>query len=710
MSSLQNRSTSSAQARPGASTVAAPAATAAPGGTATSQHTGMALPRPPAGGRVAQSGHQVLLELGHYLLQQGYDWVCPTPDTQALVNRRAGNQHATDLNGVFGWNRVFAPDALTPPLPPGMLGALQRAGWLRSAEEPGWLVSALRFSRFAGTLVAHSAWPTEAADAVFFGPDSYRFGAFIERELQRDGQEQRRGTVGPVTVVDLGCGSGAGGILAGRLLGRDAAAGSEPARVLFTDINERALHLARANAELAGLRNFECRYSDVLANVEEAADLIVANPPYLLDPKRRAYRHGGGELGIGLALRIVKQALQRLAPGGSLLLYTAAPIVAGVDVLWHALQPALAEARENEGIGIQYSLIDPDVFGAELLRSPYAEVERLAVIGLRLDKPQLPASVGVGLTATAARRVPLAQKSAASAATEPAAAAAFPVAPEALHRRLALANRKRMLPGFPDQDWQAQLSQGLSLQLEEGRMVEDGVAVCAGHLSELPQDVDAFMNWFERLVEVGPGQGDRLFPWLATAADMEQMRWFLTQEVAGEAGFDDLVALTQLRMPSRAKLELARNYWDEMGRGREAGMHGPMLEATVQELGLSPSVAATVWESLALANTMLALASNRRYAYHSVGALGAVELTAPGRVEQVNAGLKRLGVSARGRRYFQLHAGLDVLHSREWNREVIRPLVAADPRCARAIAEGALLRLSCGARCFERYRRELGVS
>ena len=52
------------------------------------------------------------------------------------------------------------------------------------------------------------------------------------------------------------------------------------------------------------------------------------------------------------------------------------------------------------------------------------------------------------------------------------------------------------------------------------------------------------------------------------------MLWFLTQEVAGEAGFDDLLAMTQVKMPVTAKLEMARNYWDEMGRGRDTAMHG----------------------------------------------------------------------------------------------------------------------------------------
>src|SRR5438270_346349 len=103
----------------------------------------------------------------------------------------------------------------------------------------------------------------------------------------------------------------------------------------------------------------------------------------------------------------------------------------------------------------------------------------------------------------------------------------------------------------------------------------------------------------------------------------------------------------------------------------------------------------------------VAFALDRRYAYHSVGALGAVELTAPGRVAQVDRGLARLGVPRPARRYFTLHATLDLKHSEAWNREVLRPLVASEPRAASAIAEGALMRLRAGERCFERYRREL---
>jgi pyrroloquinoline quinone (PQQ) biosynthesis protein C len=144
-----------------------------------------------------------------------------------------------------------------------------------------------------------------------------------------------------------------------------------------------------------------------------------------------------------------------------------------------------------------------------------------------------------------------------------------------------------------------------------------------------------------------------------------------------------------------------------MGRGNPKGMHGPMLHFVVEVLGLQPEIESTVWESLALANAMTAMAANRNYAWHSVGALGAIELTAPARSAATARGMRRLGLDARTRRYFDLHAVLDVKHSEEWNKEAIVPLVAEDPKRATAIAEGALMRLTCGARCFERYRREL---
>lgn len=278
---------------------------------------------------------------------------------------------------------------------------------------------------------------------------------------------------------------------------------------------------------------------------------------------------------------------------------------------------------------------------------------------------------------------------------------------DSFQRGLSHWNRERLRPGLPGADWQRVLDRDMRMLRLEGGFLEELRAEAVEEAADAPTDPDGFVAWFEALRANGPGQGDPLFPWLADEADERQLKWFFEQEAAGEAGFDDLVAMTQVKLPVRPKLELARNYWDEMGHGSIKGMHGPMLDTLVGRLEVAPAIDTTVWESLALANAMTAMATARRYAWHSVGALGAIELTAPGRSACVAKGLRRIGLSDRERRYFDLHAVLDVKHSADWNREALRPAVEEDPARATAMAEGALIRLRCGARCFDRYRAAL---
>ena len=271
-------------------------------------------------------------------------------------------------------------------------------------------------------------------------------------------------------------------------------------------------------------------------------------------------------------------------------------------------------------------------------------------------------------------------------------------------------NSTRLEPRLPEEVAPRDLDVEHTIACAEIGFIEAQRKIIAQLVVNIPANTDEFIAWFERLKQTGPGQGDLLFPWLAAEADAEQMKWFLLQEVAGEAGFDDLLAMTQVKMSVRAKLEMARNFWDEMGRGREKAMHGPMLDRLANYFELAPTPDAVVPESLALGNTMIALARHRRYAFHSAGALGVVEMTAPTRAGYVDQGLRRLNIPPKKRHYFALHAVLDIKHSEEWNREVLRPLVAEDPRRARAIAEGAVMRLWHGARSFDRYRQEFGLS
>lgn len=349
---------------------------------------------------------QALLLLGRALREAGYSFVTPTPETLRRVNARPGNAVARDLRGVFGWSRPFGEGVL----PPAMLALLERAGALEqvdaaaegtsrmsateedrgtaaseegsgtvaseedhrtaASEEgsrkaatrpaPGGATarfrSAVRFSSLEGQLFVHSAWPTTAADAVFFGPDTVRYAALLLRSVQRAGR-----------VADVGCGSGAGGILLA----------PRAQKVILSDVNPLALRYARVNAALAQVEDrIEIVESDVLRAVEDPLDLVVSNPPYLADDRGRVYRDGGGPRGIDLSVRLAREALARLSPGGRLLLYTASPIENGVDPLLAALKPLLA------GSAFSYVELDPDVFGEELERSAYSAADRIAVVAL----------------------------------------------------------------------------------------------------------------------------------------------------------------------------------------------------------------------------------------------------------------------------------------------------------------------------------------
>ena len=169
--------------------------------------------------------------------------------------------------------------------------------------------------------------------------------------------------------------------------------------------------------------------------------------------------------------------------------------------------------------------------------------------------------------------------------------------PDHFHQGLACFNITRLAAGKPSSGWQHDLQHEMSWRTREGYYLEalrwQVEPLLLGHAGNTAH----FVSWFESLVENGPGQHHPLFDWLTTGASLADMRWFLTQEAAGEAGFDDLVACVQVKLPVQAKLECARNYWDEMGHGKKNAMHGQMLDRMVHALELKPAIETTVWES-----------------------------------------------------------------------------------------------------------------
>lgn len=296
-----------------------------------------------------------LLALLRELEATGYRFVTATPNTHARVISRPDRRRAGSLRDVLGWSLPFTPDIV----PAEILRLMDDAGVIEQRGD-GLLSSSVRVSTAGDTLFLHSAYPTVEQDAVFFGPDSYRFADLILSRLPDLRPDAH--------ILDYAAGTGIGGI---------TAATSQPqARLTLADINPKALFLASINAEHAGLQAQTAR-ATTPTDLPDTFDLIVTHPPFMIDTESRAYRDGGDLYGARLSRDWVLAGASKLAPGGRLILHTGVSIVDGQDVL----RPHLEEALPDLGCTLWYHELDPDIFGDELDNAAYADVERIAAVG-----------------------------------------------------------------------------------------------------------------------------------------------------------------------------------------------------------------------------------------------------------------------------------------------------------------------------------------
>jgi SAM-dependent methyltransferase len=303
-----------------------------------------------------------LHQLGTALKDCGYTFTTVTPATHQRVNDRPANARARGLRDVFGWSRPFGPGLLPEPL----VALMDTAGVLDRDGET-WR-SLVRFSSYDNELFVHSAFPTTAADAVFLGPDTYRMADAAAAHVTARQRPVRR-------AVDVGCGTGAGAVTVAKR--------APAAEVVAVDINDAALRFARINAGLAGTRGVRPCRSNLLDGVDGDFDLIISNPPFMIDPAGRAYRDGGGEHGHDLSLAVIDAAAKRLEPGGSLVLFSGTGIVAGQD----PFRAAAAERLAGTDLSWSYREVDPDVYGEELDGPAYGHAERIAVVVLTAVRP-----------------------------------------------------------------------------------------------------------------------------------------------------------------------------------------------------------------------------------------------------------------------------------------------------------------------------------
>lgn len=102
-------------------------------------------------------------------------------------------------------------------------------------------------------------------------------------------------------VLDLGCGYGVVGILAGKLIGEE--------NVIMCDVSEQAVEYAAINSRINKVPNIRILLSDGYKNIaEKEFTLILSNPPYHAD--------------FSVPKHFIETGFQKLVVGGKLIMVT----------------------------------------------------------------------------------------------------------------------------------------------------------------------------------------------------------------------------------------------------------------------------------------------------------------------------------------------------------------------------------------------------
>lgn len=228
----------------------------------------------------------------------------------------------------------------------------------------------------------------------------------------------------------------------------------------------------------------------------------------------------------------------------------------------------------------------------------------------------------------------------------------------------------------------------------------DWAAVCAGFGREDVVEAMKTIAITDRLPAA--------YRWLAETADWPQVVEFLALEGGPDGGFDDLVAACQTGLSGSAKLELGKNYWDEMGQGNADAVHTVLHDRFVAAAGI-PRIPRKDLPLEALERAALGglLATNRWLQPEFVGALGLIELQAGPRCRLVLQAFERLDAPKDAYPFYEEHAQVDPIHGRDWLDKVIAPTVADHPEWGPRILKGAWWRATVNLAFFERMRSEL---
>jgi len=239
--------------------------------------------------------------------------------------------------------------------------------------------------------------------------------------------------------------------------------------------------------------------------------------------------------------------------------------------------------------------------------------------------------------------------------------------------------------------------------LEEATIAAQDADLEPGVLDTLPTEPRAYLSWIKRTAKdhrVYKHEYYRNF--IHNHATADDLRNYVIQESVVDGRFDDLLAMMQVGTAGAAKLEIAANFWDEMGNGDRDQVHTYLFNKIfevfeVDEDELERSLTAN---ALLSGNLAVLLCRYRQFYAEAVGFLGMTEWLVPDRFVHVLHAWDRLGLPQEGVVYHRLHVTIDSQHAQGWFHNVVLP-AAQSAHMRRGIARGTLWRLNSSARYLD---------
>ncbi|WP_018349677.1 iron-containing redox enzyme family protein [Longispora albida] len=236
--------------------------------------------------------------------------------------------------------------------------------------------------------------------------------------------------------------------------------------------------------------------------------------------------------------------------------------------------------------------------------------------------------------------------------------------------------------------------------LESATIAAEDRWIEAGTLEGAPVEGKAFLSWIKSMA-----RDHRVFKhpyyvdFISAHAGAEDLRTYVIQESLVDGRFDDLLAMMQVGTDGAAKMEIAQNFWDEMGNGKPEEVHTYLFNKIYEVFEISEDeMEAAMTASDLLAGNLALLVCRYRHLYpEAVGFLGMTEWLVPDRFTNVIRAWERLGLPDVGITYHRLHVQIDSLHAAGWFHNVVVP-AATNDHMRRGIARGTLWRLNSSAR------------